>query len=213
MHILIACDQKYYEEWGIELLKSTRYYNPSSWLTLHCHIVNPSKGFEQVKDVDYTTEALPVLEEPVSIPYLQSVRFLVASNKLPTEQVMILDADTVCTKELLPESFNDVTSNVTVLHHHKKLAIHPWLCGFVTLGTGQFRHDFADNLLKKDILEWEYGHDQDVLNMLSNQYEFNEATTNWICMGKQNPNSVFLTLKGTHKLNPKYTNQFERYKF
>ena len=210
MHILIACDQEYYNKWGIELLKSTRYYNPSSWLNVHCHIVNPSKGFEQVKDVDYTTEEY---SNP-SIEFLQGVRFLVASNKLPTDQVMILDADTVCTREFTKEDFISITSDVTVLHHHKKLAIHPWLCGFVTLGTGKFRHDFANGLLYKEIAEWEYGHDQDVLNMLSNQYEFNEAPPEWICMGKQNPESVFLTLKGDkHKLNPKYTNQFERYKF
>lgn len=209
MHILVACDQNYYDKWGIELLKSTRYYNPSSWLNVHCHIVNPSRGFEQVKDVDYTTEKY---NNP-SIEYLQGVRFLVASNKLPTEQVMILDADTVCTKEFSQQEFDSVTSNVTVLKHHKHAALHTWLCGLVTLGTGNFRHEYADALLNTDILEWKYGHDQDVLNSLHSKYNFNEATANWMCMGKQNPKSVFLTLKGTHKLNPKYTNQFERYKF
>ena len=209
MHILIACDQKYYDKWGIELLKSTRYYNPSSWLNIHCHIVNPSLGFEQVKDVDYTTEKY---DNP-SIEYLQGARFLVASDKLPTEQVMILDADTVCTREFLQQDFDVVTSNVTVLKHHKQFALHPWLCGLVTLGTGNFRHEFADKLSSLPVSSWPYGHDQDVLNSLSDKYSFNEATTNWMCMGKQNPKSVFLTLKGTHKLNPKYTNQFERYKF
>jgi hypothetical protein len=209
MHILIACDQKYYDKWGIELLKSTRYYNPSSWLAVHCHIVNPRLGFEQVKDVNYTTEKY---DNP-SIEYLQSVRFLVASDKFSTEQVMILDADTVCTREFSQQDFNFVTSNVTVLKHHKQAALHTWLCGLVTLGTGNFRHEFADKLSNSLVSSWKYGHDQDVLNSLSDKYSFNEATTDWMCMGKQNPKSVFLTLKGTHKLNPKYTNQFERYKF
>jgi len=208
MHILVACDQNYYNKWGIELLKSTRYYNPSSWLNVHCHIVNPSKGFEQVKDVDYTTEKY---SNP-SIEFLQGVRFLVASNKLPTDQVMILDADTVCTREFTKEEFIDVTSDVTVLKHHKKNAIHPWLCGFVTLGTELFRQDYANNLLITKTHKWEYGHDQDILLLLSNLHQYKEAPQEWICMGKQNPKSVFLTLKGDkHKNNPKYTDQLKRY--
>jgi|TARA_B110000967_G_C18822871_1_gene529708 hypothetical protein len=210
MHILIACDQAYYDKWGIELLKSTRYYNPHSWLNLHCHIVNPRLGFEQVEGVDYTTE----VNSNVSIAYLQAVRFIVAQGKLPKDDlVMILDADTVCTKEFTKEEFIEATSNITILKHHKSGALHQWLCGMVTFGTGKFRHDYVHNLLKKKIPEWEYGHDQDILNLCAEHYEFNNAHPDWICMGKQNLNSVFLTLKGTHKLNPKYTNQFERYKF
>ena len=48
--------------------------------------------------------------------------------------------------------------------------------------------------------KWEYGHDQDILLLLSNLHQYKEAPQEWICMGKQNPKSVFLTLKGTkHK--------------
>ena len=210
MHILIACDQEYYDKWGIELLKSTRYYNPHNWLNLHCHIVNPRLGFEQVKDVYYSTEEY----SSPSIQYLQTVRYLVTAATLPTEQVMILDADTVCTREFSQQDFNNVTANVTVLKHHKQAALHTWLCGLVTLGTGNFRHEFADKLSSLPVSSWPYGHDQDVLNSLSDKYSFNKAPSEWICMGKQNLESVFLTLKGDkHKLNPKYTNQFERYKF
>lgn len=208
MHILVACDQNYYDKWAYNLLKSIYELNPHSWLQLHCHIVNPY-NVSELDYVNYTTEQ----HDYVTIPYLQGIRFIVAANKFKNkEHVMILDADSICTREFTKEEFIDVTSDVTVLKHHKKNAIHPWLCGFVTLGTGLFRQDYANNLLITKTNEWEYGHDQDILLSLSNLHEYKEAPQEWICMGKQNPKSVFLTLKGDkHKNNPKYTDQLKRY--
>ena len=125
---------------------------------------------------------------------------------------MILDADSICTREFTKEEFINVTSKVTVLKHHKKNAIHPWLCGFVTLGTGLFRQDYANNLLQTATRSWKYGHDQDILLQLHDVHQYTPAPVEWICMGKANPKSVFLTLKGDkHKNNPKYTDQLKRY--
>ena len=211
MHILLACDQNYYSKWGFNLLKSIKKYNSHSWLNLHCHIVNSDEYHPdwRLEDVDYTTEEYV----DVSIAYLQAVRFLVASKKFNNnEHVMILDADSICTREFTKEEFTDVTSKVTVLKHHKKNAIHPWLCGFVTLGTGLFRQDYANNLLQTATRSWKYGHDQDILLQLHDVHQYTPAPVEWICMGKANPKSVFLTLKGDkHKNNPKYTDQLKRY--
>ena len=211
MHILVACDGKYYSKWAFNLLKSIQKYNSHSWLNLHCHIVNSDEYHPdwRLDNVDYTTETYP----DVSVPYLQGVRFLVAAKKFTNdERVIILDADSICTREFTKKEFDIVTSDVTVLKHHKELAIHPWLCGFVTLGTDMFRQDYANNLLITKIEEWEYGHDQDILNLLHNRHQYKKAPQEWICMGKHNPKSVFLTLKGNkHKNNPKYTDQLKRY--
>ena len=147
MHILVACDGKYYSKWAFNLLKSIQKYNSHSWLNLHCHIVNSDEYHPdwRLDNVDYTTETYP----DVSVPYLQGVRFLVAAKKFTNnERVIILDADSICTREFTKKEFDIVTSDVTVLKHHKELAIHPWLCGFVTLGTDMFRQDYANNLLK-----------------------------------------------------------------
>ena len=208
MHILVACDQNYYDKWACNLLKSIHDLNPHDWLQLHCHIVNPYK-VNELDYVNYTTEQ----NDYVTIPYLQGVRFVVAANKFKNnEHVMILDADSICTREFTKEEFINVTSDVTVLKHHKELAFHPWLCGFVTLGNGMFRQDYANNLLITKSKEWEYGHDQDILNLLYHRHQYKTAPQEWICMGKQNPKSVFLTLKGDkHKKNPKYTEQLKRY--
>ena len=211
MHILVACDQNYYKEWAFNLLKSIQHFNSHPWLSLHCHIVNPKEEHTdwRLEGVNYTTEKY----DNVSIPYLQAVRFLIAAQKFKNdEHVLILDADSICTREFTQQEFIDVTSDVTVLKHHKELAFHPWLCGFVTLGNGMFRQDYANNLLITKSKEWEYGHDQDILNLLYHRHQYKTAPQEWICMGKQNPKSVFLTLKGDkHKKNPKYTEQLKRY--
>ena len=212
MHILVACDQNYYDKWACNLLKSIQHFNSHPWLSLHCHIVNPKeerRWQRRLEGVNYTTEKY----DNVSIPYLQAVRFLIAAQKFKNdEHVMILDADSICTREFTQQEFIDVTSDVTVLKHHKELAFHPWLCGFVTLGNGMFRQDYANNLLITKSKEWEYGHDQDILNLLYHRHQYKTAPQEWICMGKQNPKSVFLTLKGDkHKKNPKYTEQLKRY--
>ena len=211
MHILVACDGKYYGKWAFNLLKSIKKYNPHPWLNLHCHIVNSDEYHPdwRLEDVDYTTEKY----QDVSVPYLQGVRFLIAAKKFKNnERVIILDADSICTREFTKEEFETVTSDVTVLKHHKELAVHPWLCGFVTLGTNMFRQDYANNLLITKTKEWKYGHDQDILNLLHHRHQYKEAPIEWICMGKVNPKSVFLTLKGDkHKNNPKYTDQLKRY--
>ena len=138
---------------------------------LHCHIVNSDEYHSdwRLEDVDYTTEKY----DNVSVPYLQAVRFLIAANKFKhNERVMIIDADSICTREFTKEEFDDVTLDVNVLKHHKELAIHPWLCGFVTLGTGMFRQDYANNLLITKTKEWEYGHDQDILNLLHHRHQY-----------------------------------------
>ena len=94
MHILVACDQNYYREWGFHLLKTIQTFNPHPWLNLHCHIVNPNEYHTdwRLENVEYTTEDY----KDVSIPYLQAVRFLVAAKKFKNnERVMILDNSVV----------------------------------------------------------------------------------------------------------------------
>ena len=38
-NILIGCDQSYYEQWAINLVKSIQHFNP--FVQCHVHIVNP----------------------------------------------------------------------------------------------------------------------------------------------------------------------------
>ena len=94
MHILVACDQKYYDKWAFNLLKSIQHFNSHPWLSLHCHIVNPKEEHTdwRLEGVNYTTEKY----DKGSITYLQAVRFLIESQKFKNdEHVRIPDADII----------------------------------------------------------------------------------------------------------------------
>ena len=92
--ILIACDQKYYNNWAENLLKSIHYHCPK--LKLRCHVVNQDKLI-QLSYVNYTFETKTFKNDESKIAYLQAVRFLCAS-KIPIEEQLITLDDTICAR-------------------------------------------------------------------------------------------------------------------
>ena len=206
-NILIGCDQKYYDDWGINLVRSIKYFNP--WITCHVHVVNPIH-IEKVDGVEYTTEIRDFPNDTVKIGYLQSVRFLKVAEKFSDKDlVMTLDADTICTRKTTPEEFTSTASKVTVLRHLKDKH---WLAGLVTYGAPGFKQDFANRLLSKPIEEWAPFHDQNVLDDLSKVYTFNEQhKLYWMSIGKNGNQSVFLTLKGNQKYKDKYLSIYNKF--
>lgn len=97
-NVLLGCDQKYYDEWAVPLLKSIHRHNP--WLNLHCHIVNPTVE-NSLDNVDITTEKREFINSEAEISYLQSVRFLAVAEKFNNnENVFTLDADSICTRTI-----------------------------------------------------------------------------------------------------------------
>lgn len=205
-NILIACDQKYYDDWGVPLLKSIRHYNP--WISLHCHIVNPDSKNE-LSFVDYTYEDISFVNEDSRVGYLQAVRFLIADSKFKSNQyVMTLDADTICTKSFIEEDFFNLFKHNTILRHPKDGR---WLAGLVCLGPNDFRKEFSARLLEQPIEEWKFGRDQDILALLATKHKFNAVSKTWISIGKNGLGSVFLTLKGTQKYSEKYLKIYNEY--
>ena len=96
-NILIACDQQYYDDWGIHLLRSIHYYNP--FVNLYVHLVNP-QHVNKLKYVHYSEEKIKFENYESKISYLQIVRFLKVSEifKDTSELVMTIDTDSICTK-------------------------------------------------------------------------------------------------------------------
>lgn len=206
-NILIGCDQVYYNNWGINLLKSIQYFNP--WVKLHCHIVNPNDHIS-LKFVDYTYEDISFPTEDCKISYLQACRFLIANKKFKKNDiVMTLDADTICTKSFDRNNFLELFKKNTVLQHPKDGR---WLAGLVCLGSGIIRSDFSNMLLEEPLETWLFGRDQLVLEKLSQEYNFGPVSKEWISIGKNGLGSVFLTLKGNQKYTEKYLSIYENYK-
>jgi hypothetical protein len=208
-NVLIGCDQKYYEDWGIHLIRSIRYFNP--WITCHVHVVNPIY-VEKIDGVEYTTEHRDFPNDTVKIGYLQCVRFLKVAEKFTdNDLVMTLDADTICTRKTTPQAFEEATKHkITMLRHLK--AKH-WLAGLVTYGEAGFKDELAAKLLEKPIEQWAPFWDQTILAELSKKYTYNEqpARLFWMSIGKNGNQSVFLTLKGNQKEKSKYLDTYKKF--
>lgn len=208
-NVLIGCDQKYYEDWGINLVRSIRYFNP--WITCHVHVVNPVH-IEKVDGVEYTTEQRDFPNNTVKIGYLQCVRFLKVAEKFnDNDMVMTLDADTICTRKCSSDKFKESALNkITMLRHLK--AKH-WLAGLVTFGAPGFKQDLANALLEKPIEQWAPFWDQTVLANLSKKYTYYEQPPKmyWMSIGKNGNQSTFLTLKGNQKEKDKYLNTYKKF--
>jgi hypothetical protein len=206
-NILIGVDQKYYNDWGINLLKSIHYHNP--WILLHCHIVNPS-DVDELSFVDYTYETIEFETEDSRLGYLQAVRFLAVADKFSNNELVItLDADSICSKSFTEQEFSTLFNHTTVLQHPKQSR---WLAGLISFNKDNFRHDYAASLREMPINEWNFGRDQEVLAVLDKKYHYRVLDQKWISIGKNKNNSVFLTLKGEQKTTEKYLNIFNKYK-
>ena len=203
--ILIACDQTYYDNWATTLLNSIYHHNP--WITLRCHVVNPS-NFKKLDFVKYTTESILFTNDTSKIAYLQAARFIAAA-KIPTSECVItLDADTICTREFTQEEFNKLFEKQYVLQHPKDSR---WLAGLVSFGPNDFRYRYAELLNSKPLDEWEWGRDQRVMPQLDKEFTFVPVDKKWMSIGKNKTNSAFLTLKGDQKITDKYLNIFKEY--
>lgn len=204
--ILIACDQKYYDGWSVDFLKSTHYHAP--WLKLRCHVVNPT-NIQQLKFVDYTKENIKFANETSEISYLQSARFIAAAKIPMSENFITLDADTICTRPFSENDFSKLFDKSYVKQHNKQKR---WLAGLVSFGQTNLRYDYSRLLCEKPINDWEWGRDQIILEELDKTYNFTPVTDSWLAIGKNRYQSAFVTLKGDQKTTAKYLDTFNSHK-
>jgi lipopolysaccharide biosynthesis glycosyltransferase len=205
MNIFIACDGLYYDQWGVNCLKSIQKHTP--WINLTVHIVNPLTKIEII-DVRYFYEDKKFVNEFSKISYYQSVRFLKCPEYFSNnELVMSIDCDSILANSFSKDEFKSVAEKISILHHHK---CDRWMAGLVTYGSDNFfRNAYKEFLLSKSIEEWEYGWDQDVLQELSKKFNFNRLDVgDWMSFGKGNGN--FLTLKGDQKTTLKYLKNYNK---
>ena len=205
-NILIGCDQTYYDTWAVPLLTSIYRNNP--WIQLHCHIVNPTKE-NKLHNVDITTERKKFASNETKISYLQSVRFLAVADKFyKNENVITLDADSICTRRIGKVATERLFEKQYVLKHHKE---DRWLAGFVTFLDNGFRQEYASELKSVPYNKWKWGRDQTILNSLADKYKFEQLDRLWMAIGKNRHSSAFLTLKGEQKVTEKYLKAYRKY--
>jgi hypothetical protein len=200
--LLVGTDNAYYEQWTVPLFRAVHYYAP--WLELHAHIVNPDKH-TKLDYVKYTTEHRTFSSDQERIGYLQSVRFLVAQQY---SQIMIVDADSMCTQSFTEEQYDHIVQGQTVLHHPKA---ERWLAGFIASDNQAFLQDYHNRLMKRPLLKFKHGWDQKVLKDLSNDYKFTRCPEQWMKVGKPSQSSIFMTLKGDQKISNKYLHYYNQF--
>lgn len=203
--VLIGCDSAYYNDWGVMLLKSIKYHTP--WINLRCHIVNPDNT-AKLDFVTYTEEKILFTNDTTKIAYLQAARFIAASKIPLTENLITLDADTICTKSFSQKEFKTLFTKQYIMQHPKEPR---WLAGLVTFSNNNLRYRYAELLNSKPINDWEWGRDQQVMLQLGEEFNFTPVSSSWISIGKNKNNSVFLTLKGEQKETDKYLSWYNRY--
>lgn len=201
--LLVGTDNSYYEQWTVPLFKTVHYVAP--WLKLHAHIVNPDKH-TKLDYVEYTTEQRTFSSDQERIGYLQAVRFLVARQY---QQIMIVDADSMCTQSFTEQEYDAIVEGQTVLHHPKA---DRWLAGFIATNNQTFLQDYHDQLMKIPLLKFKHGWDQKVLKNLAQDYEFTLCPERWMKVGKPSSKSIFMTLKGDQKISSKYLHYYNQFK-
>ena len=206
-NVLLGCDQKYYDDWAVPLLKSIHFHNP--WINLHCHIVNPTVE-NSLDNVSITTEKREFLNDEAKISYLQSVRFLAVAEKFnKNENVVTLDADSICTRPIVESTeMENIFQKQYVLKHHKE---DRWLAGLVVFNQNGFRQELHKELTSVPFDEWLWGRDQTVLNTFADEFNFESVGKQWMSIGKNKSHSIFLTLKGEQKNTKKYLDIYKKY--
>jgi lipopolysaccharide biosynthesis glycosyltransferase len=204
MNIFIACDGIYYNDWGLNCLRSIKFHVP--WINLTAHIVNPLEKNE-LEGVKYFYEEKQFDNDTSKIAYYQAVRFLKCFEYFPNnELVMTIDVDTVLMRPFSESEFIDLCNKISVQRHQKDIR---WMAGLVTYGCEQdFRKQFKKELESIPLEDWTYGLDQDILEKLSNTYSYHKlAVGDWMSFGRGR--GTFLTLKGDQKTSPGYLNNYK----
>lgn len=202
MNIFIACDGHYYDRWAENCLKSIKFHVP--WVSLTVHVINPLTE-NKIEGVRYFYENRNFVDEFSKLGYFQAARFLKCPDYFENNDlVMSIDCDTVLMRSFSKDDFKTLCEKVSVQRHQKDIR---WMAGLVTYGQNNFRHRFKEELLQKSIDEWAHGWDQDVLEKLSHEFDYNKIMVGeWMSFGRGR--GIFLTLKGDQKNSPGYLENY-----
>jgi hypothetical protein len=204
-NILLACDSEYYNTWTKNCINSIQKFAP--WIIITVIIVNPV-DIQELPNVKYIYDYVNFENETSKISYYQAVRFLKCADIFPNgELVMTIDCDTILTTSFSKKQFKSVSGTIHVQRHQKDVR---WMAGLVTYGSDvNFRNKIKETLLSKPINEWVYGWDQEVLNNLESEFNYNKLFVGeWMSFGIGN--GLFLTLKGDQKTSESYLINYEK---
>jgi len=231
--IYFSCDEKYYEEYAVALIKSIIYQ--MDWISVHCHVItkNPNITFEEFPR---TTHSYEIIDQEFlnSIPfkdngpigkyglivtpeilYYSCARFMQV-DKIFNEHhhVLQVDCDSLLYQPIPQEQFLWATSTPRAMRKPK--SPDKIMASIVSFGAGivgnEFRKSLATKLFNAFSQNAYWYIDQVVLKEEFDQTDFESLPFTWNSWNLKKNNSYFKTAKGNKKSEETFINEIQIWK-
>ena len=234
--IFFSCDLKYYNLYGIPLIKSIIHQN--GWVGVHCHLIlKDTNNFDRYPNnrVSYSTEFVDdnffdtinftnagfhpgkfdaVLDAEKT--YYACSRFMHIDKIFPTpyKRILQVDCDTLLFKNFPKLDFEQATDYVRAMRKPK--SPEKIIASCLSLGKGEdglaFRKRLAKEMTETFSKEAYWFVDQVVLQNIFNKMQFEPLPLHWNHWSFKKRNSYFRTAKGNKKTtNDVFKNELEKW--
>lgn len=229
--IYFSCDETYYTEYGIPLIKSIIYQIPS--IGVHCHIIKKDSNFNPIPfdRTTYTWEiiddtflsTIPLVESQTTgkynkektaeIVYYSCARFMQIDKIFSANhRVLQIDCDSILWQSFPLADFLEVTSEVKAMRKPK--SPEKLIASAISFGHGieghRFRKMFAETLTDAFSKRAYWFVDQDVMQKVFN-FPFHPIPIFWNTWSFKKRAGYFRTAKGDKKTNNDTFNNKRKY--
>jgi hypothetical protein len=200
-NIFLSCDNIFYHRFGVNCAKTILHFAP--FLHIHFHVANHSGYKLEDKKITYTHETIELDENhPTTGRYFASMR-LIRSQELfeDWQYVMIIDVDSLAVKPIPEAEYVDQTSKLSQLVRKGGR----WNNSMICLGLGnearEFKKNIKEEILKKDILNYDKWYDQVCMDNIRSNYNIQPIDLKWLNFSYKKDRSYFYSGKGKRKDN------------
>jgi hypothetical protein len=198
-NIFLSCDNKFYHRFGINCAKTIMHFAP--YLHIHFHVANHSGFRLDHKNITYSYENIELDDtHPTTVRYYASMRLLRAIELFEDWQhVMIIDVDSLAVKEIPKEEYIKQSSKLSQLVRKGGR----WNNSMICLGLGEeskkFKESIKEQILKKNILDYNIWYDQYCMDEIRNQHNIEPIDLSWLNFSFKKQQSYFYSGKGERK--------------
>lgn len=231
--IFFSCDEHYYVEYGIPLIKSIVYQ--MDWVNVHCHVItkNPNIKLDDFPRTTYTYEIIDQdfidtipfkntnftekynLTVTPEILYYSCARFMQIDKIFNEEhRVLQIDCDTLLNQPIPLDQFMWVTDTPKAMRKPK--SPEKVIASTISFGHGtegfNFRKTLAETLTKAFSKNAYWFIDQEILKEVFDKTNFENIPYIWNAWKLSNRDAYFKTAKGNKKTDEIFINELKYWK-
>ena len=232
--IYFSCDEVYYKEYGLALIKSIVHQIP--WIHVHCHVIQKQEVFPKYKhkNVTHTWEVIgpefisnipvkslksrvskSVLDVTPEIIYYACTRFMQIDKIFNYNcRLFQVDCDTILFNPFAQVDFDNLTNHVRGMRKPK--TPEKIIASAISFGAGEGGIDFRKRIATEMFDAFSKGCywfiDQEVLQDIFLDIEFHAIPLVWNHWSFKKPGGFFRTGKGRKKDNPVFQFHVNRWK-